>query len=44
MKKGKKKVLSVIAIILAVVLCALLWNQFVYFEGNYKPAANAHVR
>ncbi len=40
MKKGKKKVLSVIAIILAVVLCALLWNQFVYFEGNYKPAAD----
>jgi hypothetical protein len=40
MKKGKKKVLSVIAIVLAVVLCALLWNQFVYFEGNYKPAAD----
>ncbi|MBQ4365905.1 MAG: glycosyl hydrolase family 53, partial [Clostridia bacterium] len=38
MKKGKKTVLSVLAIVLAAVLCALLWNQFVYIEGNYEPA------
>ena len=40
MKKSTQIVISVIAIVLAFVICSLLWNQFVYIEGNYKPAAD----
>ena len=40
MKKNtkKKKALSVIAVVLVIVLGIVFWNQFVYIEGNYKPA------
>ena len=40
-KAGKKKVLSVIAALMAVLILMLMWNQFVYFDSNYVPAENA---
>ena len=36
-KKGKRIVLSLIAVLLAAVLITLLWSQFVYIDKGYTP-------
>lgn len=34
----KHPVLASLAVLLAAVVCTLVWKQFVYLEGSYMPA------